>query len=175
MADDAVLIEVQDPTTPASRLQAIAAGRPDLHPQIAAHPQAYPELVAWIAAQPPAIARPVAPVASSQVLSQTPSPYPAPQSPAYPAQSSYPAPIGYGARPAASSGSLGGAIALLVIGGIMVLVAAIFLYGVGFYLSDLLFVVPLGVIGLVLLVVGSKLYRRANVARVQARTSQGRH
>jgi len=42
------LAAVNDPETPGAVLQEIAAQHPELWPQIAAHPQAYPGLLAWL-------------------------------------------------------------------------------------------------------------------------------
>jgi len=68
---------VSDPRTPPRRLADIAARRWDLHPQIAAHPQAYPALRGWIASVNPGSARPTTPYAGQQL------PYPAQQLPPY--------------------------------------------------------------------------------------------
>lgn len=46
---DAVLAELAETSTSGARLAEIAAVRVDLHPQIAAHPKAYPDLLEWIA------------------------------------------------------------------------------------------------------------------------------
>ncbi|MBU1586667.1 MAG: hypothetical protein KKH51_01830 [Actinobacteria bacterium] len=48
------LARVQDPSTPAIDLQALAAAEPELWPAIVAHPNVYPDLVAWIQASSPA-------------------------------------------------------------------------------------------------------------------------
>lgn len=40
---------VTDPATTAAGLAEIAQGHPELWPEVATHPQAYPELVDWIA------------------------------------------------------------------------------------------------------------------------------
>jgi len=42
------LAAVNDPATPGATLHVIAAQYPDLWPQIAAHPSAYPDLLAWL-------------------------------------------------------------------------------------------------------------------------------
>src|SRR5690606_24215429 len=44
----AALAEVNDPSTPAARLQELAHARPALGPQILAHPNVYPALAQWI-------------------------------------------------------------------------------------------------------------------------------
>ena len=46
----AAVAALNDPRTPPAVLQQIAAQHPELRPQVAAHPAAYPELVAWIRA-----------------------------------------------------------------------------------------------------------------------------
>lgn len=44
----AALAEVNDPSTPAARLQELAHAHPELGPQILAHPNVYPALAQWI-------------------------------------------------------------------------------------------------------------------------------
>lgn len=99
--------ELADPTTTAARLAEIAQQHPELGPQIAAHPNAYPELQAWIAQYAtPAPAAPAevvqeaqAPVQDAQTAQQ---PQTGQQSgqPAYPAQPGYPAQPAYPSQPA---------------------------------------------------------------------------
>jgi len=48
ITDQQALTAVTDPNTPGAVLQAIAAQHPELWPQIAAHPQAYPGLLDWL-------------------------------------------------------------------------------------------------------------------------------
>lgn len=48
------LARVQDPSTSATELQALAAAEPELWPAIVGHPNVYPDLVAWIRASTPA-------------------------------------------------------------------------------------------------------------------------
>jgi len=48
------LAMINDPTTPGPALQNIAVHYPNLWPQIATHPQAYPELLDWLNRQQPA-------------------------------------------------------------------------------------------------------------------------
>ncbi|MEK8227809.1 hypothetical protein NKG05_19455 [Oerskovia sp. M15] len=50
MLHDEALRAVQDPAVPPAVLAQVAGEFPDLRPQVAAHPAAYPELLTWLAA-----------------------------------------------------------------------------------------------------------------------------
>lgn len=75
-------LELGDPATSAQRLFELAQSNPELGPQIAAHPNAYPGLREWLAQQP---AQPTAPLAYTQPTQQLPQQMPQqqPQQPGY--------------------------------------------------------------------------------------------
>ncbi|MFD6094228.1 DsbA family protein [Oerskovia sp. NPDC060338] len=91
MLRDEALRAVQDPTAPPTVLAQVAGEFPDLRPQVAAHPGAYPGLLSWLAAGgDPAVdaalaARRAAPAGyGAPTPPYTPHPYaPGPASPAH--------------------------------------------------------------------------------------------